>query len=403
MRTAALFLLCLGLVSNALADLPRLRTAGQTIVNQNGNRVALKGVNLGNWLLIEPGVFPEDRGLPDAFTLKQIFTERFGDEGREKLMRLWHEHFITAADFDRIKAFGFNFVRLGFEYDVLEASPMKLRDDAFEFLDFAINECEQRGIYVLIDMHGAPRRQSDGKPTGQRGVNRFFFEPEAQDRAMFIWEQIAERYKGRPAVLGYEALNEPWGGGKDRLREFVERWYACMREIDPEAILVFPGWTNDIRFYGNPKEKGYTNVMFDMHFYPGYFGWGHPEPAVHEDFLNNRLRGWKQYMAEIDTPLLIGEFNVVEDRAGGAAMMKRYFDLADELGWPMCAWTIKEYKSAGGIGDKSWGLTTNRHPMPTPNWREDSYESIAEWIRNLPNVEIEMNEPLRKLLTEPQP
>ncbi len=400
-----LFLVCLTMTACTLPEpMPRLAARGTSVVEaETGQALPLRGVNLGNWLLIEPGVFPDNpHRLPDGWTLKQIFVERFGQDEAERLMELWYESFLTDADFDRIRAFGFNFVRLGFDYDVVEAEPGVLKDDWYRHFDRAVAACEARGIYVLIDMHGAPRRQNNHRPSGRAGVNRFFEEPAAQDRAMHIWKAIAERYKDRSAVFAYEALNEPWGGGRRRLRDFVYRWYDEMREIDPDVILCFPGWSNGLdRVYGDPHELGQTNVMYDMHFYPGFFGWGEPRPEVHDAFFTDTLPRYVELMEAWQSPLLIGEFNVVRDEAGGAEMMKRYFDLADVPGVAMCAWTFKEYKQQGGIGDASWGLWTNAEPMQSPNWREDPLETIEAWIRGLPEVKIEENEKLRDLLTGP--
>lgn len=381
--------------------LPRLETRGTRIVEaESGKVLELRGVNLGNWLLIEPGVFPDNPNrIRDGWTLKQIFVERFGKPRAERLIELWYDHFLTDDDFDRIKAFGFNFVRIGFDHEVVEAEPGVLRKQWHRHFDRAIDACEARGIYVLIDMHGAPRRQIDGRQSGQVGVNRFFFEPAAQDRAMIIWRAIAQRYKDRHAVFAYEALNEPWGGGAERLREFVYRWYREMREVDPHKILCFPGGKSGLHdIYSNPHQLGQTNVMYDMHFYPGFFGWGTPTPETHEQFFTRTLPPFIQLIERWQSPLMIGEFNVVEDAAGGPQMMRRYFDLASKPGLVMCAWTFKEYKREGGIGNKSWGLTTNAQPLKSPDWRNDSLETIEAWIRNLPQLEMDPNQRLLEAL-----
>jgi endoglucanase len=385
--------------------LPRLETRGTRFVEAEAAKaVELRGVNLGNWLLIEPGVFPDNPNrIRDGYTLRRILTERFGAADAQRLMELWYDHFITDADFDRVKAFGFNFVRIGFDYEVVEAEPGVLRNEWYRHFDRAIDACEKRGIYVLIDMHGAPLRQIDGRQSGQIGVNRFFFEPAAQDRAMVIWRAIAERYKGRHAVFAYEALNEPWGGGAERLRDFVYRWYREMRQVDPHKILCFPGGKDSLDgVYSSPREQGQTNVMYDMHFYPGFFGWGKPTPQVHEQFFTQTLPPFIRLMEQWQSPLMIGEFNVVYDKAGGPQMMRRYFDLATKHGFAMCAWTLKEYTAEGGIGNRAWGLTTNAKPLKSPNWRDDSLETIEAWIRNISQLEIDPNPRLIEALRTEQ-
>ena len=75
--------------------------------------------------------------------------------------------------------------------------------------------------------------------------------------------------------------------------------------------MIFPGHTSGIDFYQNIKSVELSNVIYTMHFYPGFFGWGSATPYIHAEFLLEGLPNWVAKMEEFNSPLLIGEFNVV--------------------------------------------------------------------------------------------
>ena len=68
-----------------------LETSGQSIVNASGVTVQLMGVNLGGWLVMEPWMYPADRGgLPDTYSTIQELDSRFGLAEQRSLIRAYH-------------------------------------------------------------------------------------------------------------------------------------------------------------------------------------------------------------------------------------------------------------------------------------------------------------------------
>ncbi|UUZ50877.1 cellulase family glycosylhydrolase [Massilia sp. B-10] len=78
---------------------------------------------------------------------------------------MFHDSWITARDFDLIRGLGMNVVRVPFHHSLIEdeTRPYTLRADAWKHLDFAINEAEKRGMYVILDLHGAAHGQAGSK------------------------------------------------------------------------------------------------------------------------------------------------------------------------------------------------------------------------------------------------
>ncbi len=391
----------ISLTANA-AGLPPLAVRDGRIRDDAGKSVTLKGCNLGNWLIIEPWMFSvKNFGAGDEHEIKATLAERFGTAERDRLMKLYRDSYIGARDFPIIRSFGMNLVRLPFEYALLEddAKPMTVRPDAFLYLDRCIEWAEQNDMYVLLDLHGAAGRQNEYAHSGWAKQNGFWKSPEDQKRTLWLWGEIAKRYAKRDSVMGFEPLNEPWGGGPDALLDFTKRWYAKVRPLAPEKILVMPGMGGGIEFYGDPKEHGWENVMFDMHWYPGIFGWGKPGIEVHANFLKQLETKNYPYVRKLGVPMLHGECNVVSKIAGGGRMTRIYFDRYERYGWVPAIWSYKNMSRNGGVPDSFWGMVANKEPMPDINLKTSAKEEIESFFHNFATMDYAIDEDLRHWLT----
>jgi len=341
---------------------------GTQWVNEDGEQVFLKGVNIGNWLLQEFWMMGQSTELvDDQCTLESILTDRFGAAEKERLQELFRDNWITDRDWDLIASFGFNVVRLPFIYSLIEDddNPYTLRDDAWQYIDTALAEAEERGLYVILDLHGVVGSQWDQHTTGCAGQNEYWSNSDFQDRTTWLWEQIAERYKDEPVVAGYSLVNEPWGTTAANLALVMGDLYDAVRAIDPNHTIILPGHNSGISAYGVPADQGMTNVAFEMHFYPGFFGWGEVGLDVHNLWLNcltpNSVCGWNDILTARDTAFLVGEFQPwygLGEQSGPVA--RATFDAYADVGWASTAWSYKVVTNSGGEGNGTWGLVTNK-------------------------------------------
>lgn len=378
------------LASFALAypqKLPPLLPRGKDLVDPAGRKVVLKGCNLGNWFVIEPWIINIAEGagaVPDQYTLEETLSKRFGATEKDRLMELYRTKWIQEKDFATIKSFGFNLVRLPLNYRQFEddARPMKLRPDAWKWVDRAVDWAEKQGIYTILDLHGAQGGQTENDHTGRSGQNKLWSDPKNQERMAWLWGEIAKRYRNRSAVVAYDVFNEPWGGSKaDQVKVFT-RSYESIRRNDPDKLVFIMGHWDNFDHYGDPKDHGWRNVAFQMHYYPGMFGNGSPNLLSQAKHIANL----KEVAAKVDrlnVPFLVGEMNVVFDSSGGAKMMRRYYDLHAQYGWMTTVWTYKVLSKEGGFGNASWGMVTNAKPMRTLNVHKDSKAEIEAWMNGL--------------------
>ncbi len=382
-------------------DLLQLKN-GQ-ITNTNNQPVFLKGCNTGNWLMLEMWMLNyAGKGIEDQHEFIETLEDRFGKEEAEKLMDIYRSHWIKESDFDIIKSFGMNTVRLPFDYKLLmdsDKKPFKLKTDAWEWLDLAIKIAKEKGLYVILDMHGAPGRQSGMDHSGRVGYNKLWSIKSFQDQTAWLWKEISNRYKNETTIAAYDLLNEPWGSSEKNLKKIVLKCYKEIRKNDDNHIVIFPGHTSGIDFYKNIKSVKLSNVIYTMHFYPGFFGWGSATPYVHAEFLLEGLPNWVSKMEEFNSPLLIGEFNVVLKNAGGGEMMRRYYDFYESLYWPATMWSYKVLDATGGVGDGTWGMVTNANDISYVDLKTATYYEIREWFISFGDLEIAIDKDLKYWLT----
>ncbi|HLO98082.1 MAG TPA: cellulase family glycosylhydrolase [Fimbriimonas sp.] len=390
--------------SVALAGpLPQLYVKGSNIVDAKGRRVVLKGTNLGNWFVIEPWMLNLS-GVSDQYEIEHTLTSRFGEAEKDRLMEVYRSSWITKRDFPIIKSFGFNLVRLPMNYRQFEddRKPFQLKKDAWKWIDFAIDQAEKNGLYTILDMHGVQGGQSVYDHTGHAGQNKLWTEEQNKKRLAWLWSQIAKRYKNRSAVVAYDVFNEPYGGTKPQQVEVFSRVLPEIRKVDPNKLVFAHGHWDDFFHYGNPKANGWKNVGFQLHWYPGLFGNG--APTIHNQMKHlGTAPYWKEQVAKVNVPLLIGEMNVVFKGAGGGSMMRRHFDTYGANGWLTTMWSYRAGSETGGHGDASWGMVTNKKPARKIDFKTASKAQIEAWMRGFATDELEVYADLKKWMTVKKP
>ncbi len=203
------------------------------ITDSNDETVFLRGCNLGNWLMLEMWMLNYvGKGIEDQHEFIETLEHRFGKEEAEELMDVYRSNWIKEQDFDIIKSFGMNTIRLPFDYKLLmdsDSKPFQLKEDAWEWLDLAIEMAKKKGLYVILDMHGAPGRQSGMDHSGRVGYNQLWSNKSFQEQTAWLWKEISKRYKNEPAVAAYDLLNEPWGSNEKDLKKNVLKIYREIR------------------------------------------------------------------------------------------------------------------------------------------------------------------------------
>jgi endoglucanase len=350
-------------------SLSMLHTSGLNIVDANGNKVSLRGVNLGGWLTIETWMTPADSsGLPDNYSILKTLDNRFGVATEQSLIKTYEQSWITTADLDNIRAEGMNVIRVPVWWANFETLNGQWRSDAFTMLDWVVSQAAARGIYTIIDMHGVVGAQSTSQDTGQQNLNAYWTSSADQTATNQIMMNIAAHYNGNPNVAAYDLLNEPMNAPSNQAAVNAQNSiYNAVRSKDPTHICIIEGTFGNWNWsmLAAPSTFGWTNVVYEMHEYQ----WSGTASAV-ENGAVNQVNDFKNHQSW-NVPDYIGEFN---DFANGTDVWQ--FSTS-QYNNNNINWTVWAYKSTQG----NWGLyETNSNLPPIPNIQSDSAATIAnDW------------------------
>jgi aryl-phospho-beta-D-glucosidase BglC (GH1 family) len=105
-----------------------------------------------------------------------------------------------------------------------------------------------------LDLHALPGWQGPDWHCDNASRHALFWQHrDFQDRVVALWEELARRYRGNPAVAAYDLINEPVSGQGNNytsglapsdwglLNRVYRRLVQAIRTIDPEHIIVLEG------------------------------------------------------------------------------------------------------------------------------------------------------------------
>ena len=251
----------------------------------------VKGVNLGNWLVLEkwmsPALFEGTTAEDEYYLPRQLSKEVY--EARIKIHRA---EYITERDFTRIKSMGMDAVRIPVPYFIFgDREPFI---GCVEELDKAFCWAEKYGLQILIDLHTAPDSQNGFDNGGISGVCKWSQEPDEVGFELSVLERLAKRYGTRPGLWGIEILNEPiledmWTtmdvanrykpadpekarGSRPNTMEFIRSFYLeaydRIRKYMPDEKYVVIHDAFELKAWKEfMREDKYKNVVLDTHQY----------------------------------------------------------------------------------------------------------------------------------------
>ena len=360
------------------AQMPFLHADGANIVDDAGKTIHLGGVNLGGWLVEEMWMQPfqtkppagsEFGEIKDHVTLWRTVEKRCGKTEMAAVRAAFRRSWITEADFDRIRAANMNCVRLPFLYDLLD------EPDGWRWLDTALTWAKARNIYVILDLHGAPGRQSGDHHTGEAGVNCLFSDAALVKQTAAVWTKIAARYRDHAEVAGYDLLNEPMGAPNSAtLYVVMDKLYEAVRAADPKHLIFIEDGYKGMQDTPRPAPLDWKNVVYSGHHYN--FN------AKSESEQTNGAKGQAEYGRNIakdrQVPYFCGEFQFEPN--GTPNTLQTFIQAADAGG---IAWTIWTYKTCMAGGDKGmWGWHRNTNKLEAINpFTDAAAEMIAKCSR----------------------
>ena len=322
-----------GLVGGAVAaDLPRLKVAGNRVVNDTGERVRLRGVNAASLEWTSDG---------EGHILETVRVA----------VQDWHS----------------NVVRIPVSQDRWFGKAPEQTDDGAAYralVGQVIDECVHLGAYAMVDLHWSDRGEW-GKNIGQHVM------PDRNTAA--FWKAFATIYANQPGVI-FDLYNEPhsvtWDqwlkGGpvtetdpKTKQKSTFEavgmqELLDVVRATGAKNLVVIGGldWSYDLsgildgRQLKDPDGQG---VIYANHAYP---------------FKGDTVAQWlgKMEKATKFLPVIVSEFGSDADGGKGltgAEWVRQVVDILQSHAWDYTAWDLHPY--AGPKLIKGWDYTPTEH------------------------------------------
>ena len=259
---------------------------------------------------------------------------------------------------------GMSVIRLPFTYMNLCDDNGNLKSNAFDRLDWFVQNCSQRGMYVILDMHGAFGSQNGMDHSGEiNDGKQLYYNQSNKDKTLNLWKKIAEHFKGNPAVAAYDILNEP--GIKAAATyslhwDFYNEIYNTIRSKDSNHIIIMEScWDADN--LPRPSQYGWTNVAYEYHYYP----WSAQNSSdAQKSYFSSKVSDIANH--NYGVPTFVGEFTCFEQAEGWKAAMSTF----NGQGWHWTTWSYKV------TGNSSWGIY-NHNPE-----KVDIYNDSADTIKN---------------------
>jgi len=261
-------------------------------------------------------------------------------------------------------------------------------------LDRALEACHRYGIKVVIDLHSPPGGRYENNDIAM------FHEPVYQDHYVALWEKMARRYKGNPAVWGYDLINEPVqstpppSGVADYLGTQV-RAAKAIRAIDPDTpIFIAAAEWDSAAGFADLVPVDVPRVIYQVHMYvPGEFTHqgvhGEWEPKTYPGEINGKewdkqalravLEPVREFQQAYNVHIYVGEFSAIRWAPGAAGYLRDCIDLFEEYGWD---WTYHAFREWDGWSIEHGPDPDDHAPSAEPT---DRMNLLLEWFgKNTP-------------------
>lgn len=240
-----------------------LKTRGPVIVNEKNEKVILRGMGLGGWMLQEGYMFRLGN-IGQQYRIREKIRELIGPERTEAFYDAWLGSHTTRKDIDSMAAWGFNSVRLPMHFNLytlpVDEEPVPGQntwlEKGFALTDSLLSWCKANHMYLILDLHAAPGGQGNDLPISDRHPEKpSLWESEAnRNKTIALWRKLAARYANEPWIGGYDIINEPnWGfedpedkrGTKETknipLKQLMTDITKAIREVDRQHIIIIEG------------------------------------------------------------------------------------------------------------------------------------------------------------------
>jgi endoglucanase len=250
---------------------------------------------------------------------------------------LWPRFYNAGAVKTLVKDWNCSVVRAAMGVELNDSGYAKNPASSAAKIKAVVDAAIKESIYVIIDFHSHNIKLPEAKT---------------------FFKEMATAYSKYPNII-YELFNEPDYETWPEVKVYSEELIKLIRSIDANNIILVgcPKWDQDVQLPAADPIKGYSNLMYTMHFYAG----------THKQWLRDRC---DEVMAK-GLPLFISECAGMEASGDGPmdyAEWNKFVSWMNDKGLSWVAWSVSDKKETCSI--------LNPSAASTGNWNK---EDIKEW------------------------
>lgn len=217
-----------------------------------------------------------------------------------------YDTFLGKKDTAVAAEWGFDHIRLPFDYNVIEDEQGNVTTGGYTYLDNMVEWCREYNLDLILDLHKASGYDFNNAGNMQR--NSLFTNDVLRKRFINLWNNISARYSTCENVA-FELLNEVVE------QEVASRWnslikdtVSTIRKNAPQSKIIYGGiqWNSarTLKLLDKPADR---NIIYTFHFY---------EPLI----FTHQKAGWVQNM-------------IMDREINYPGTMKYYIELSKVLGY----------------------------------------------------------------------
>jgi len=333
-----------------------LHTRKTQIVTPDSKPVLLKGVNLGGWLMMEGYIMHSLNVAERKF--KKEFAQALGVKALKEFERDFRDNFIQEKDIRTIAGFGFNCIRVPFNHRLVETVPYRYEKESCSYLDRIVRWAEKHKVWIILDLHAAAGSQNHDWHSDSLGKAELWTKKSYRQRTCALWEFLADRYKDKFWIAGYDLLNEAVLDNTQLLNQFYKELIKTIRKVDQNHILFVEGnrWATDLECLDELRDDNlvlsvhcYVPLDFTSNFVPHltyplkYYG-----ISWKKAYLKKLIAEHTKVARKRSVPVFVGEFgaNFRDGKYGEDKWLKDVLACFNESGFHWTYWTYKAIKNS---------------------------------------------------------
>lgn len=403
-----------------------LKANGTKIVTATNLEVLLRGVNIGQWLVMEGFMSGSNGNMSQSAMKRKLYAAGKKRQEIETYFKQYRDNFITKEDIDFIASKGFNCIRLPLHYELFLTAEQRDKRldvvysdgtaketaytnyknslqswvtnntlatsstiDGFQIIDNLVSWCKAKNIYIILDMHAVTGTVGDNTPITDElmegfsyGGRDFFYDSKNREVLYRIWDKISEKYKDENTICMYDLINEPHNvtatqlidlttSEMTQLKSSYNTLINTIRANNDQKLILLQGgdYGNDylssgVSIYPSDFDNK-TNLVYSFHRYRK----DNSKTSVNSDTDNLSLFGSAvAFRNTHNVPLFCGETGLDNDYV----RLSENFSVMKDLG---ISWTLWTYKTHTDRNDPNY--TSNRVLLDVGG--NNIWDDLTQW------------------------